>query len=49
MTSTLNEADLTTIPAEIRRKAGWEPGATLEWQIDDGTVVVRRRTPRRSG
>ena len=45
MTSTLNEADLITIPAEIRRKAGWEPGATLEWQIDDGTVVVRRRMP----
>jgi bifunctional DNA-binding transcriptional regulator/antitoxin component of YhaV-PrlF toxin-antitoxin module len=45
MTSTLNEADLTTISAEIRRKAGWEPGATLEWQIDDGTVVVRRRMP----
>ena len=45
MTSTLNEAGQTTIPADIRRKAGWEPGATLDWQVDGGAVVVRLMVP----
>lgn len=45
MTSTLTQAGQTTVPADIRRKAGWEPGATLDWQMDGGTVVVRRMAP----
>ncbi len=45
MTSTLTQAGQTTIPADIRRKAGWEPGATLDWQEDGGKVVVRLMVP----
>lgn len=45
MTSTLTRAGQTTIPAEIRRTAGWAPGATLDWQVDHGKVVVRLMVP----
>jgi AbrB family looped-hinge helix DNA binding protein len=45
MTSTLTQAGQTTIPADIRRKAGWEPGATLDWQVDGDKVVVRLMVP----
>jgi AbrB family looped-hinge helix DNA binding protein len=45
MTSTLTQAGQTTIPADIRRTAGWEPGATLDWQVDGGKVVVRLMVP----
>ncbi len=45
MTSKLTQAGQTTIPAEIRRTAGWEPGATLDWQVAEGKVVVRVMVP----
>ena len=45
MTSTLTQAGQTTIPAEIRRKAGWTPGDTLDWQVEDGKIVVRLLVP----
>ena len=45
MKSTLSHAGRTTIPADIRRKAGWEPGATLDWQEDGGKVVVGLMAP----
>jgi AbrB family looped-hinge helix DNA binding protein len=31
-----------SVPAEIRRKLGIGPGSVLEWDEDDGNVVVRR-------
>ena len=31
-----------SVPAEIRRKLGIGPGSTLEWDEEDGTIVVRR-------
>lgn len=31
-----------SVPAEVRRKLGVEPGAVLEWDEEDGEVVVRR-------
>jgi AbrB family looped-hinge helix DNA binding protein len=42
MTSTLTRAGQTTIPADIRRKVGWQAGETLDWQVEGGAVVVRR-------
>ena len=45
MTSTLTKAGQTTIPADIRRKAGWDIGATLDWQVEGNNVVVRRMEP----
>jgi AbrB family looped-hinge helix DNA binding protein len=42
MTSTVNKAGRTTIPAGVRRKAGWDIGATLDWQVEGNKVVVRR-------
>jgi AbrB family looped-hinge helix DNA binding protein len=31
-----------SVPAEVRRKLGLEPGATLEWEEVNGRIVVRR-------
>ena len=31
-----------SVPAEIRRRLGLGPGAVLEWQDEDGRIVVRR-------
>jgi len=32
-----------SVPAEVRRQLGIVPGATLEWEVKDNTVVVRRK------
>lgn len=31
-----------SVPLEIRRKLGVGPGSTLEWEEENGKVVVRR-------
>jgi antitoxin PrlF len=31
-----------SVPAEVRRKLGVGPGAVLEWDEEDGRIVVRR-------
>ncbi|MGH9426509.1 MAG: AbrB/MazE/SpoVT family DNA-binding domain-containing protein [Terriglobia bacterium] len=31
-----------SIPVEVRRKLGIGPGSVLEWDEDDGQIVVRR-------
>jgi len=31
-----------SVPAEVRRKLGIGPGAILEWDEEDGRIVVRR-------
>ena len=31
-----------SIPADIRRKLGIEPGSILEWEEEGGKIVVRR-------
>ena len=31
-----------SVPAEVRRRLGVGPGAVLEWDEDNGQVVVRR-------
>jgi AbrB family looped-hinge helix DNA binding protein len=31
-----------SVPAEVRKKLGVGPGAVLEWDEEDGQVVVRR-------
>ncbi|HEV8415699.1 MAG TPA: AbrB/MazE/SpoVT family DNA-binding domain-containing protein [Bryobacteraceae bacterium] len=31
-----------SVPAEVRRKLGIGPGSVLEWDEDDGKIVVRR-------
>jgi antitoxin PrlF len=31
-----------SVPAEVRRKLGLEPGTTLEWEEANGQIVVRR-------
>lgn len=32
-----------SVPAEIRKSLGVEPGAVLEWVFENGQVVVRRK------
>jgi AbrB family looped-hinge helix DNA binding protein len=31
-----------SVPVEVRRKLGLSPGSVLEWDEDDGQIVVRR-------
>ena len=31
-----------SVPASVRRKLGVGPGSVLEWDEDDGKIVVRR-------
>lgn len=31
-----------SVPAEVRRRLGIGPGAVLEWDEEDGRIVVRR-------
>lgn len=31
-----------SVPAEVRRRLGLAPGSVLEWEEDDGRIVVRR-------
>ena len=32
-----------SVPAEVRRKLGAGPGTVLEWDEEDGAIVVRRK------
>jgi AbrB family looped-hinge helix DNA binding protein len=40
--SKLTSQGQISVPAEIRRKLGVGPGSVLEWQEEDGRIVVRR-------
>jgi antitoxin PrlF len=31
-----------SVPAEIRRKLGLSPGSVLEWNEEDGKIVIRK-------
>ena len=31
-----------SVPADVRRKLGIGPGSVLEWEEEDGKIVVRR-------
>ncbi|MCX6603924.1 MAG: AbrB/MazE/SpoVT family DNA-binding domain-containing protein [Acidobacteria bacterium] len=40
--SKLTSQGQISVPAEIRRMLGLEPGSSLEWVAEDGRVAVRR-------
>lgn len=40
--SKLTAQGQVSVPAEIRNRLGIGPGSTLEWDEEDGKVVVRR-------
>ena len=40
--SRLTSQGQVSIPAEIRRRLGIGPGAVVEWDEEDGQIVVRR-------
>ncbi|MFM2415493.1 MAG: hypothetical protein RL385_216 [Pseudomonadota bacterium] len=40
--SKLTSQGQISVPAEVRRKLGLVPGSVLEWDEEDGSVVVRR-------
>jgi len=40
--SKLTSQGQISIPAEVRRRLGVGPGSVLEWDDDDGTIVVRK-------
>lgn len=33
----------TSVPAEIRRRLGFEPGTVLEWEEDGNQVILRKK------
>jgi len=40
--STVTAKGQTTVPAQVRRKAGATPGARLSWHVmPDGRIVIR--------
>jgi AbrB family looped-hinge helix DNA binding protein len=41
--SKLTAQGQVSIPAEVRRQLELVPGAVLEWEVKDNTVVVRRK------
>lgn len=40
--SKLTAQGQVSVPAEVRRRLGVGPGAVLEWDEEDGRIVVRR-------
>jgi AbrB family looped-hinge helix DNA binding protein len=40
--SKLTAQGQVSVPAEVRRKLGAVPGSILEWDEEDGKIVVRR-------
>ena len=42
ITSKLTAQGQISVPAEIRRKLGVGPGASIEWEERDGEILVRR-------
>lgn len=40
--SRLTAQGQVSVPAEVRRRLGVGPGAVLEWEEEDGKIVVRR-------
>lgn len=40
--SKLTSQGQISVPAEVRRKLGLVPGSVLEWDEENGAVVVRR-------
>lgn len=40
--SKLTAQGQVSVPAAVRRRLGVGPGAVLEWDEDDGAIVVRR-------
>ncbi|GAA5147007.1 hypothetical protein GCM10023321_07320 [Pseudonocardia eucalypti] len=48
MKATVSEKGQVTIPKQLRRELGIEPGETLEFAVEDGRLVahkVRQRDP----
>lgn len=43
-TTRVSQKGQTTIPKEIRRQLGIEPGDTVEWERDGETVRIRRES-----
>jgi AbrB family looped-hinge helix DNA binding protein len=40
--SRLTAQSQISVPAEVRRRLGIGPGSTIDWHIEDDTIVVRR-------
>ena len=49
LTDTKINANLTTVPEAVRNYLTLESGDRVEWYVEDGEVVVRRKEPAVSG
>jgi len=45
VTSTISSKGQTTIPARIRSHLRIEPGDTIRYEVEDGTVRIAKTTP----
>ncbi len=45
LTSTLSTKGQTTIPAKVRRELSIEPGDTIRYELEDGSVRMRKISP----
>jgi AbrB family looped-hinge helix DNA binding protein len=41
-TSKITSQGQISVPVEVRRRLGLAPGATLQWEAEGDTIVVRR-------
>ena len=47
MTTTITGKNQVTLPAELVRELGWQPGTRLDWQKLDDNALVARPLPSR--
>lgn len=40
--STLTSQGQISVPSEVRKRLGLSPGSVIEWDEEDGTIVVRK-------
>lgn len=45
LTSTLSTKGQTTIPSRVRRELAIEPGDTIRYELEDGSVRIRKTSP----
>ncbi len=47
MTTTITSKNQVTLPAELVRELGWQPGHQIEWtKTEDGSLIARRKPTR---
>lgn len=48
MISTITKVGQTTVPADIRKKLGWQSETTIDWQAEGDRAVVVKMVPQKN-